>query len=207
MDILKVYSVDSNTMAVNINLCSLLVVLTICFLIVDVFFPYAFKTIKRKQLKVKDIKFSFSNVDVSFEVDTTTQRLAYMLWIEIVTRKIGLPYEEDKDVIVEVYNSWYESFKLIRSMLKEVDPSQLENAKVLIDITMGILNEGMRPHLTTWQAKFRAWYAEEKDKHKEMTPQEIQRMYPEYDALIKDLRKANEDMMKFAELVKEIAFK
>lgn len=207
MDILKVYSVDSNTMAVNINLCSLLVVLTICFLIVNVFFPYAFKTIKRKQLKVKDIKFSFSSVDVSFEVDTTTQRLAYMLWIEIVTRKIGLPYEEDKDVIVEVYNSWYESFKLIRSMLKEVDPSQLENAKVLIDLTMKILNKGMRPHLTTWQAKFRAWYAKEKDKHKDMTPQEIQRMYPEYDALIKDLRKANEDMMKFAELVKEIAFK
>lgn len=206
MDILKVYSVDGNTMTVNINVCSLLVLLVACFLLVNVFFPYAFKYVKRKQLKIKDINFSFSNVSVSFEIDTTTQRLAYMLWVEIVTRKIGLPYEEDKDVIVEVYNSWYESFKIIRSMLKEVDPRQLENAKVLIDLTMRILNEGMRPHLTTWQAKFRAWYTEEKDKHKDKSPQEIQRMYPEYDALIKDLRKANEDMMKFAELVKKIAF-
>lgn len=44
-------------------------------------------------------------------------------------------------------------------------------------------------------------------KHKDMTPQEIQRLYPEYEALVSDLKKANNDMMKFAELVKRLAFK
>ena len=34
-------------------------------------------------------------------------RIAYEAWIELVTRKAGLPFDEEHDTIVEIYNSWH----------------------------------------------------------------------------------------------------
>src|SRR5437762_14135670 len=35
-------------------------------------------------------------------------QVAFKFWTELSTRKIGLPFDEENDVVVEVYDSWYE---------------------------------------------------------------------------------------------------
>lgn len=86
------------------------------------------------------------------------QAIAYKLWVELSTRKIGLMFDKEYDVITEVYNSWYEFFKIARELLKDIPASRLPYSNDLIVLTEKVLNKGLRPHLTTWQAKYRKWY-------------------------------------------------
>ena len=67
-----------------------------------------------------------------------------------------------------------------------------------------VLNDGLRPHLTKWQARYRKW--EKQASEKEGTPQDIQKSYPEYVELIEDLRKTNQKMINYKELMYKIAF-
>ena len=38
------------------------------------------------------------------------KQIAYNIWVELSTRKIGLEIDLENDVILEVYNSWYAFF-------------------------------------------------------------------------------------------------
>ena len=84
---------------------------------------------------------------------------------------------------------------------------KLEYSENLVILTIDILNKGLRPHLTQWQAKFRKWYDIECKNNEKLSPQEIQKQYPEYDLLLSDLIKTNEKMIYYRNLMKEIAFK
>ena len=37
--------------------------------------------------------------------------LAHQAWVEITTRKAAIPFNEDYDVVTEIYDSWYELFQ------------------------------------------------------------------------------------------------
>jgi hypothetical protein len=135
-------------------------------------------------------------------------RIAYEAWVELVTRKAGLPFEEEHDTIVEVYSSWYELFGRLRLLLKTVPAYRLRgcpDTRDLVQIMIGVLNKGLRPHLTRWQAKFRRWYEEEAKKDLSKAPQEIQRGYPQYTELVNDLRQVNEQIMLYAEWLRRVA--
>lgn len=132
--------------------------------------------------------------------------IAHKIWTELVTRKAAIPIDEDHDVIVEVHNSWYAMFGRIRLLVAEL-PAQLVRSdkatKELIRIAIDSLNLGLRPHLTEWQAKFRNWYAQQADQLETRTPQDVQRDFPEYEALMADLKKVNQDLIQYAnELLK-----
>ena len=124
------------------------------------------------------------------------REIAYKLWVEISTRKIGLPFDEENDVIVEVYNSWYEFFKIARELMKEIPYRNNQKFTQLTELTERVLNDGLRPHLTTWQARFRKWYkkASEKD---DRDPQDVQKDFPEYKRLIKDIKETNQKMVAY----------
>lgn len=132
-----------------------------------------------------NIKFNIKNVDI-----------AYMIYIQLKTRKIGIAFT-DEDIISEVYKSWYTSFSEIRNLLLSIKPIP-KNAK-LIKIGESILNEGMRPHLTKWQGKYNRWYAQElqKSENKNLTPQEIQCNYPQYNELVKDIKSSQKEILNF----------
>lgn len=148
--------------------------------------------------------------NVSIELNKDISKIAHKAWIEIMTRKVGLVFEEEKDVIVEVYNSWYVLFGIIRELLKEIEPKKKDkNMQVLEDILIKVLNDGLRPHLTNWQAKFRRWYDKEiQDTNNiELSPQEIQKKYDKYDELILDLKEVNRQMVQFAGELKKLTQK
>ena len=128
--------------------------------------------------------------------------------MELSTRKIGLPIELTDDVIVEVYDSWYKFFSVTRELIKSVPISKVKrkDTKQIIDLSIEVLNTGIRPHLTKWQARFRRWYdnALEDAENRASTPQTIQRKFPEYGSLSEDLMRVNQQLMRYRDKLYEL---
>jgi hypothetical protein len=133
---------------------------------------------------------------VNVNRDLEIKMFANRIYIELITRKVAIPIDEDSDVIEEIYNSWYKLFCIIREEIKTLPVdyfNDIENANSVIGLAMKILNEILRPHLTEHQAKFRKWIedARQELKNRNLTPQELQRKYPDYNALMMSLKDTN----------------
>lgn len=150
--------------------------------------------------------FGLGNVTIRPTIDV--RQLAHEAWTELVTRKAALPFDPKHDTIVDIYSSWYAMFGEVRSLVRNVPASSLSNgsdAEELVRLLVGILNEGVRPHLTCWQARFRRWYdCQAKDRPRD-APQAIQRDYPEYAQLEADLIQVSAGLADFADDLHRIA--
>lgn len=110
---------------------------------------------------------------------------AARIYIELTTRKAAIPIDEENDVIVEIYDSWYKLFCIIREELKTLPMSFFKdnsNEESIVSLSQKLLNDVLRPHLTEHQAKFRAWFenAKRNPRNKSLSPQELQKKYPDY---------------------------
>lgn len=165
---------------------------------------------KVKAYEIDEAVIGIGNQKVKIKPNYQDMQIAYKLWVELGTRKIGLKIDVDNDVIGETYDSWYEFFKLTRELIKDIPVSKIrkdESTKELVRIAMEVLNEGIRPHLTRWQARFRKWYQAEveADDNKELSPQDIQKKYPEYEKLIKEMLEVNKRIMEYRKILKQLA--
>ncbi len=169
------------------------------------------KSTRRGSWRMTRANFSFAGcgqLEICPEDDVA--RIAHQAWVELATRKAAIPFDLEHDVVADVYNSWYELFRALRELTKSVPPSSMRSRKdvpVVADVLIKALNQGLRPHLTQWQARFRSWYDAElrSDRAIGKTPQEIQRGFPQYDALIADLVRVNAGLIEFAEELRRIA--
>lgn len=138
---------------------------------------------------------------VEFRPNNEDVQVAHRIWTELVTRKAALPIDPEHDVIAEIYDSWYAMFGRVRQLISDI-PGQLlrteKSTKELVRIATQTLNNGLRPHLTQWQARFRNWYSQHSDDLKTKTPQEVQRAFPEYSKLIEDMKKVNAQLIQYA---------
>ena len=148
---------------------------------------------------------------MTFKVKRNTENLfiANRIYLELVTRKAALPFDESNDVLTEVYDSWYTLFKIIREEIKNVPGEYLKShnpTEELIGLTVKILNEGLRNHLTKHQARFRRWYKIESEKSENisLSPQEIQKKYSDYDNLISDLKSVNTILIDYSDELKKL---
>lgn len=134
-------------------------------------------------------------------------QIAHKIWTQLVTRKAAIPIDPEHDVIAEVYDSWYALFTEVRALISNI-PAELvkeeKSTKDLVRIATATLNDGLRPHLTRWQARFRGWYEANKDQLKTCTPQELQRKFPDYQMLISDMAKINQEMIAYAAQLKHL---
>ena len=140
----------------------------------------------------------------------TDRQVAYAIWVELSTRKIGLPIDFDHDVIAEIYDSWYDFFAITRELLKSVPVSKVRctSTQEIIDLSIEVLNRGLRPHLTLWQARFRSWYEKElrnTGDDSETDPQEIQKGFPKYIDLSTDLERINKILIKYRDQMRRLA--
>lgn len=166
----------------------------------------------KKNFKIHEMSVDISaKPKVTFKVKRNTENLfiANRIYLELITRKAALPFDEDNDVISEIYDSWYELFKIIRNEIKDVPGEYLLShnpTEELIGLTIRILNEGLRNHLTKYQARFRKWYKteSEKDENKLLSPQRIQEQYPEYENLVSDLKSVNQILMDYSDELKKL---
>jgi hypothetical protein len=137
-------------------------------------------------------------------------QIAHQAWVELSTRKAALPFDGDHDVIKEVYDSYYQLFGRLRDLTKAIPAQKLRRCREtrkLVDMMIRVLNQGLRPHLTRWQARFRRWYdaAITSDANRGKSPQEIQKQFPDYAALVGDLTTLQASVVTYAAFLREIA--
>lgn len=190
------------TLTLELNWLVVIIMILVVFLIVS----FWNKCAVNKSLIVDEVSLGIGDSQVKLKYNKKDQEIAYKLWVELSTRKIGLYFEPEDDVISEVYDSWYDFFTTARGLLQEIPVERIKYSSELIELTEAVLNKGLRPHLTIWQAKFRKWYNENIHKNEGKTPQQIQEMYPHYEELKKDLINTNKRMIEYKNLMERIAF-
>lgn len=206
MDIAVLEFENWYTLLVKINYMCILGVLIVLIVFRHLYIKYYNGFMRKKSIEIDGVTLGIGSNNVTLRYNKKDQEIAYKLWVELSTRKIGLEFDETNDVIVEIYNSWYEFFKVARELLKEIPSNRLKYSKDLIQLTIQILNNGLRPHLTEWQAKYRIWYEKNTEAKGSFTPQEIQKQYPEYSGLIQDLKKTNKILIEYKDVMCKIAF-
>ncbi len=152
-----------------------------------------------REFEIDEAELGIGNQKILLRLNTTDLQIAYKIWVELSTRKIGLPIDLDHDVLLEVYDSWYEFFSVTRNHIKDVPATRFrrKDTEQIIRLSVDILNLGVRPHLTRWQARFRRWYGQQlaKEENDTADPQSIQAMFPDYDELVADLRIVNQRLI------------
>ena len=201
MDFFKVYIDEHLNIVIQIS-----VWIVIAVILLFILYYFLIRKFFKYNLVRVDIK--LGNVGVAeFRPNKTDLQIAHKIWTELVTRKAAIPIDEDNDIIEDIYDSWYALFKKVRDFIGEIPADLVRNnksTKEIIRIATQTLNEGLRPHLTKWQARFRTWSTSKKDKLMEMTPQEFQKEYPQYKDLIDDLMKVNRQLIQYAQELKKI---
>jgi hypothetical protein len=134
-------------------------------------------------------------------------QIAHKIWTELITRKAAIIIDKEHDIVSEVYDSWYKLFQRVRDFISDVPADMIrknESTKEIIRIATQTLNEGLRPHLTKYQARFKTWSESKKDKLLDTTPQDLQKEYPEYSDLIDDMMAVNNQLIQYAQELKKI---
>ena len=157
-------------------------------------------------LEIDEAELGIGNQKIKLKRDHTDLQIAYKLWIELSTRKIGLEIDLENDVIVEIYDSWYVFFAVARELTKEIPVTKLkrDHTRAIVELAIKVLNAGVRPHLTRWQARFRRWYDHEAKNKPELSLQEIQQNYPHYDELVADMMKVNRQLISYKDKLGEL---
>jgi len=165
--------------------------------------------VRRKKYRFSSISINlpFSLGNVTYEPTELDRVVAWKLYTHLKTRKAALLFDEKYDVIADIYDSLYELFPISRSLLEDLPINEVERSPGIADLVFRVQNDGIRPHLTKWQADFRKWWnnALKEAANQAKSPQEIQKGYPKYGELISDLKKMNLELNKYAEDLMSIA--
>ena len=165
-----------------------------------------------KTFEIDEAQIGVGDEKLSFRPNRIDRQIAYAIWIELSTRKIGLPISFEDDVIAEVYDSWYSFFGVTRELIKQIPVHKLnrESTMTIIGLSVDVLNQGLRPHLTKWQARFRFWYERElrtynsRQNQDPLDPQTIQARFPHYKELKADLQRVNTSLIAYREKLSEL---
>lgn len=164
---------------------------------------------KRVRFDVVETELKLGGIgSVKIQPSYEDMQIAHKAWAELVTRKAALLFDEENDVIVEVYDSWYQLFGRMRDLIKEIPAQKLRSSadtRALVRLMVDALNKGLRPHLTRWHARFRRWYEAQLRDQTGVPPQTLQRQFPEYNTLVKDLKAINQQILEYAELLRRIS--
>lgn len=149
--------------------------------------------------EIDEAELGIGDQKIKLRPNVVDKQIAYKIWVELSTRKIGLPIELDNDVISEVYDSWFSFFSVTRELIKDVPVSkfQRKETEMIIRLSIDVLNYGLRPHLTQWQARYRRWYEHELgvSGNHDIEPQALQKKYPRYEELSADLLAVNKRLI------------
>lgn len=162
-----------------------------------------------KDFEIDQAEIGTGSSKLRFKPNMTDRQVAYAIWVELSTRKIGLPIDFDHDIIAEIYDSWYTFFAVTRDLVKSIPVNKVRHASTqkIIKLSIEVLNLGLRPHLTKWQARFRCWYENEINKGSRdlvIDPQEVQQKFPKYDELKGEMAQVNKHLMAYREKMRQL---
>ena len=84
--------------------------------------------IGRRSVEVDQMELGIGQNKIRLKPNEVDRQVAYKLWVELSTRKIGLPIDFQHDVIFEIYDSWFNFFTVTREMIKDIPVSKLHRA-------------------------------------------------------------------------------
>lgn len=193
-------------LTVHMNIFMLPVLLLVLILVISI--RYYFLKQSLPKFEIEQAEFGLGNQKIILRANDLDRTVAYRIWVELSTRKIGLKIDPDDDVIDEIYNSWYEFFAVTRELVKDVPVGKVrrDSTRKIIQLSIDVLNTGLRPHLTKWQARFRRWYANQlrKDDDALEHPQDIQKRFPDYDKLIGEMLEVNKKLIAYRRKMHEL---
>lgn len=168
-----------------------------------------------KSFEIDQADIGIGSQKFSFKPNMTDKQVAYAIWVELSTRKIGLPIDFENDVISEIYDSWHGFFTVTRDLVKGIPAQKVrrDSTQKIIRLSIEVLNEGLRPHLTRWQARFRHWYDRELKKYdagggeEVLDPQHIQEKFPKFDDLKTDMQRVNQSLIKYRDQMYRLVLK
>lgn len=197
------FSLNLTGYSINCEINAIFLILIVLLIIVYLLYKGG-RIIKGFSLIPVSFEFSIPSAKASYLIvrNYSTLEIAHKIFVELSTRKAAIPVDPDNDVIIEIYNSWYELFKVIRSDIKNIDGKTIsadKNCEMITSTAIAILNSGLRPHLTQYQARFRRWYlkAEVDENNAGKTPQEIQKQYPEYQELVENIKQVSKELIDY----------
>ena len=168
-----------------------------------------------------EVGIAIGGVEVSYKIlrNEQTMYIAHRMYLELMTRKVANRIDPKNDVIIEIYDSWYDLFKAIRSEIKDVPGSNLyyssKKCEEITNLALDILNKVIRPHLTTYQADYRAWWEARTNKLMETqadgaisfeSPKLIQAEYEKFAEIINDIGRINDVLLAFTKQLYLIAY-
>ncbi|GAB5489592.1 MAG: hypothetical protein Pars2KO_31620 [Parasphingorhabdus sp.] len=147
--------------------------------------------------EIDSAEFGWGDQKLSFKPNVTDRQIAYSIWVELSTRKIGIPINLDDDVVSEIYDSWHSFFGVTRELIKSIPVSKVNRSSTnqIISLSIEVLNEGLRPHLTKWQARFRRWNDRQLKLSEDASPQEVQKDFPEFESLATNMIEVNDKLI------------
>jgi hypothetical protein len=180
-----------------------IIILLLIWLLTDKTFQF----FNNNKIEIEKAELGLGGGTITIKPNNKDRQVAYSIWVELSTRKIGLPIDLEDDVIIEIYNSWYEFFKITRELIKDVPATQIKSnsTQAIVNLSIEILNEGIRPHLGKWQARFRHWYeAQLAINPTDIDPQELQKKYPHYKELQTEMRELNNNLISYRSKMYEL---
>jgi hypothetical protein len=161
--------------------------------------------------EIDEVELGLGNGKIKLKPNLVDCQVAYAIWVELSTRKIGLEIDLEHDVITEVYDSWFQFFTITRELLKTIPVGKVqdESTQKITKLSIDVLNEGLRPHLTKWQARFRRWYKHEIAHTSRLADEAqcVQRDFPEYEALKTDLLLVNQRLIYYRASMNKLFYK
>ncbi|MEH2178610.1 hypothetical protein [Nostoc sp.] len=113
----------------------------------------------RVSLETVSVSLPFGIGSMSWKVNTTQQKAAWSLYVELVTRIAVQPLEVDQGLVREAMNSLYSLFGTTREVLKAAGPDVGAARDSVGGIAIAVLNNGLRPFLAKWHPLLQAWEA------------------------------------------------
>lgn len=192
--------------SLSLHIAPLPVIVILLFVILGLLVLRWYYGRKLSDFEIDSAELGLGDQKVSFRPNDTDRQIAYSIWVELSTRKIGLPIDPEDDVISEIYDSWYAFFAVTRELIKEIPVSKVRSSSTskIIDLSVEVLNEGLRPHLTKWQARFRHWYERQINSKADAEPQELQKQFPAYDELVEDMLTVNKRLISYRKKMNEL---
>lgn len=161
-----------------------------------------------KTFEINEAEFGLGDQKIKLSPNITDQQIAYKIWVELSTRKIGIPIDTANDVVSEIYDSWFNFFSITRELIKDVPVQKFrrKDTEQIVRLSIEVLNQGIRPHLTQWQARFRRWYENQlkQDANADAHPQDIQKKFPQFAELERNLLDVNQRLINYRQKMHEI---
>jgi hypothetical protein len=203
------FDLQKGTFSLTLNFWILLFGIILFFLVTYLLKKYRNNSTVEQNIKPVKIKYSLGGAEVEYEITRNYQNIeiAHSIYIELITRKAAIEIEEDKDVIVDIYNSWYSLFKTTRNELKSISGELIKDNNTsieLVELLTDILNKGLRPHLTKYQAEFKKWYNDQLEKDNSLSPQKIQENYKDFVPLMHSMKEVNTNLIEYSKQLKKI---